>query len=174
VKRRALWTTTVVTLFAGSMGAQAVFPAGNIFETANQASELTTLAGVVKAAGLLETLEGPGPFTVFAPTNDAFAKLPFGTLDVLRMRVHKDVLTKVLTYMIVEGRLSSSLLLRRIREAHGTAQLRAVDGHTLLLSQQDGDFVLQDEQGNRARILQADIKQSNGVIHIVDAVVLPR
>ncbi|MEO5922756.1 MAG: fasciclin domain-containing protein [Bryobacteraceae bacterium] len=154
--------------------AQEVKPEGNIFATASHSAQLSTFASLIKVAGLDDTLEGPGPFTVFAPTDAAFTKLPFATIDVLRMPVHKDMLTKVLTYHVVEGKLSRPLLLRRIEEGHGTAQIRTVGGHTLWLSMQGEEFLLRDEQGNFAKITQTDIRQSNGVIHVIDAVVMPK
>jgi uncharacterized surface protein with fasciclin (FAS1) repeats len=163
-----------VTALIGTISGQEVRPAENIFATASHSAKLTTLTELVKTAGLEPTLEGPGPFTVFAPTDAAFSKLPFATTEVLRMPVHKDMLTKVLTYHVVEGRLSSPLLVRRMEEGRGTAQIRTVGGHLLWVSMQGEEFILRDEQGNTARITQSDIKQSNGVIHVIDSVVMPK
>jgi uncharacterized surface protein with fasciclin (FAS1) repeats len=135
---------------------------------------LTTFSDLVRAAGLEPTLEGPGPFTVFAPTDAAFSKLPFASVEVLHMPEHKDMLKKLLAYHLVEGRLTRPLLVRRVEEGHGTAQIRTVGGHLLWLSQQGAEFVLRDEQGNVARITQADIRRPNGVLYVIDSVVVPK
>jgi uncharacterized surface protein with fasciclin (FAS1) repeats len=127
----------------------------------------------VKAAGLVETLQGPGPFTVFAPTNMAFQKLPAGTVDTLLKSENKPLLTKVLTYHVVAGRLSSVDLKKQIKMGHGTAMLKTVSGGTLWATMQGNDIVLKDEKGVVAKVTQPNVFQSNGVIHVIDTVVQP-
>ena len=163
----------ILGLIATGLGAE-VRPEANIFATVSNAAELHTLTRLLKIDRLEETLTGPGPFTLFAPINDAFTNLPFGTVDVLGMPEHEDVLVKVLRYHLVEGRLTTPILRRRIEEGHGTASIRTVGGHTLWLSLENEIFHLRDELGNTSNLTQLDIKQSNGVIHVMDAVVLPR
>jgi uncharacterized surface protein with fasciclin (FAS1) repeats len=127
----------------------------------------------VKAGGLVDTLQGPGPFTVFAPTNAAFAKLPAGTVDSLLKPENKSTLVKVLTYHVVPGRLSSKDLAMAIQAGHGKAELKTVSGGTLT-AWMDGKWIaLKDEKGGMSHVTQADVFQSNGVIHVIDAVVMP-
>ena len=128
----------------------------------------------MKAAGLVETLQGAGPFTVFAPTNAAFAKLPAGTVDTLLKAENKPALTKVLTYHVVAGRLSSVDLKKQIKAGNGTAMLKTVSGGTLWAMMHDNDVVLKDEKGGMSMVTQANVFQSNGVIHVIDTVVLPQ
>jgi uncharacterized surface protein with fasciclin (FAS1) repeats len=127
----------------------------------------------VKAAGLVDTLEGPGPFTVFAPTNEAFAKLPAGTVDTLLKPENKDQLVKILTYHVVAGKVSSKELVKLIKSGGGKAMLKTVAGGTLTASLQGSKVVLTDEKGGTATVTIADVYQSNGIIHVVDAVLLP-
>jgi uncharacterized surface protein with fasciclin (FAS1) repeats len=127
----------------------------------------------VKAAGLVDTLMSPGPFTVFAPTNAAFAKLPAGTVDTLLKPENKGTLTKVLTYHVVPGRISSADLKKMIKKDGGTATLKTVSGGMLWASMKGNDIMLKDEKGAWSTITQANVFQSNGVIHVVDSVVLP-
>jgi uncharacterized surface protein with fasciclin (FAS1) repeats len=127
----------------------------------------------VKAAGLVDTLASPGPFTVFAPVNAAFAKLPAGTVDTLLKPENKGTLTKVLTYHVVPGRISSADLKKAIKKENGTAVLKTVSGGMLWATMKGNDIMLKDEKGAWATITQANVFQSNGVIHVVDAVVLP-
>lgn len=156
------------------VGGAAMLPARNIVENAVNSADHTTLVAAVKAAGLVETLSGAGPFTVFAPTNAAFAKLPAGTVDTLLKPEQKAALTKVLTYHVVSGNVSSSQLVRMIRAGRGKAQLTTVSGGKLTARMNGRGVVLIDEMGGRARVTQANIAQSNGVIHVTDAVSLPR
>jgi uncharacterized surface protein with fasciclin (FAS1) repeats len=151
-----------------------MYPTRNIIENAVNSADHTTLVAAVKAAGLVETLEGAGPFTVFAPTNDAFNKLPAGTVDTLLKPENKSTLTKVLTYHVVAGRLSNSDLMKKIKEGHGSAELTTVEGGKLWVSLHDGKHImLKDEKGGMALVTIANVFQSNGVIHVIDTVVLP-
>jgi uncharacterized surface protein with fasciclin (FAS1) repeats len=127
----------------------------------------------VKAAGLVDTLMSPGPFTVFAPTNSAFAKLPAGTVDTLLKPENKGMLTKVLTYHVVPGRISSADLKKLIKNENGMATLKTVSGGMLWAMMRGNEIVLKDEKGASSTITQANVLQSNGVIHVVDSVVLP-
>jgi uncharacterized surface protein with fasciclin (FAS1) repeats len=155
------------------VGGKEMFPQKNIIENAVNSADHTTLVAAVKAAGLVETLEGPGPFTVFAPTNAAFAKLPAGTVDSLLKPEMKGTLTKVLTYHVVAGKLSSADLMKMIKQGKGTAELKTVSGGKLWAMMQGKNIVLKDEKGGMSTITQADVFQSNGVIHVVDTVVMP-
>jgi uncharacterized surface protein with fasciclin (FAS1) repeats len=156
------------------VGGKEMYPTKNIIENAVNSADHTTLVAAVKAAGLVETLEGPGPFTVFAPTNEAFSKLPAGTVETLLKPENKDTLTKVLTYHVVAGRLSAADLKKRIREGHGVAELTTVEGGKLWASSQDGQHImLKDEKGDIASVTIPNVFQSNGVIHVIDTVVLP-
>ena len=156
-----------------NVGGAAMFPTKNIVENAVNSKDHTTLVAAVKAAGLVDTLEGPGPFTVFAPTNEAFAKLPAGTVDTLLKPENKDQLVKILTYHVVAGKVSSKELVKLIKSGGGKAMLKTVAGGTLTASLQGGKVVLTDEKGGKATVTIADVYQSNGIIHVVDAVLLP-
>jgi uncharacterized surface protein with fasciclin (FAS1) repeats len=156
------------------VGGKEMFPNKNIIENAVNSADHTTLVAAVKAAGLVDTLQGPGPFTVFAPTNMAFQKLPAGTVDTLLKPENKATLAKVLTYHVVAGRLSSVDLKKQIKAGNGTATLKTVSGATLWAMLQGNDIVLKDEMGTMSRITQANVFQSNGVIHVVDTVVQPK
>ncbi|MGA9463524.1 MAG: fasciclin domain-containing protein [Terracidiphilus sp.] len=155
------------------VGGAAMYANKNIVENAVNSKDHTTLVAAVKAAGLVETLEGPGPFTVFAPTNAAFDKLPAGTVDTLLKPENKDQLAKVLTYHVVAGKVSSQQLVGLIAKGGGKAELKTVEGGTLTATLQGGKVVLTDEKGGTATVTIADVDQSNGVIHVVDAVLLP-
>jgi uncharacterized surface protein with fasciclin (FAS1) repeats len=155
------------------VGGAAMFASKNIVENAVNSSDHTTLVAAVKAAGLVDTLEGPGPFTVFAPTNDAFAKLPAGTVDNLLKPENKEMLTKILTYHVVAGTLSASDLKKMIKAGHGKAELKTVSGGSLWAMWKGGSIVLQDEKGGMATVTIADVFQSNGVIHVIDSVLMP-
>ena len=133
----------------------------------------TTLVAAVKAAGLVETLEGAGPFTVFAPTNEAFAKLPAGTVDTLLKPENKATLTKVLTYHVVVGRVSASDLKKQIKAGNGTAELTTVEGGKLWATEEGNRIMLKDEKGGTTWVTIPNVFQSNGVIHVVDAVLMP-
>jgi uncharacterized surface protein with fasciclin (FAS1) repeats len=156
------------------VGGQEMYPTRNIVENAVNSADHTTLVAAVKAAGLVETLEGPGPFTVFAPTNEAFRKLPAGTVDTLLKPENKAALTKVLTYHVVARRLSSQDLLNKINDGKGTAELTTVEGGKLWVTLHAGKHIaLKDEKGGTALITTANVFQSNGVIHVIDSVVMP-
>jgi uncharacterized surface protein with fasciclin (FAS1) repeats len=173
----ALIALTVTSALAGMknpvVGGQEMYPSKNIIENAVNSADHTTLVAAVKAAGLVETLEGPGPFTVFAPTNDAFNKLPAGTVDTLLKPENKEMLTKVLTYHVVAGRWSASDLKKQIKAGNGTAELTTVEGGKLWASMQGNQIMLKDEKGGTAFVTIADVFQSNGVIHVIDSVLLP-
>jgi uncharacterized surface protein with fasciclin (FAS1) repeats len=155
------------------VGGAAMFPTKNIVENAVNSPDHTTLVAAVKAAGLVDTLEGAGPFTVFAPTNEAFAKLPAGTVDTLLKPENKDQLVKILTYHVVAGRMSAKDLIKRIEKGGGKAELKTVSGGTLTASLSMGHVILTDEKGGTATVTIADVFQSNGVIHVIDSVLLP-
>ena len=155
------------------VGGKEMFPTKNIIQNAVNSADHTTLVAAVKAAGLVDTLQGPGPFTVFAPTNAAFAKLPAGTVEGLLKPAMKPALTKVLTYHVVAGRWSADDLMQRITAGNGTAALKTVAGGTLWAMVKDGMIVLKDEKSGWATVTQADVFQSNGVIHVVDSVAMP-
>jgi uncharacterized surface protein with fasciclin (FAS1) repeats len=156
------------------VGGKEMFPNKNIIENAVNSADHTTLVAAVKAAGLVDTLQGAGPFTVFAPTNQAFQKLPAGTVETLLKDENKPVLTKVLTYHVVSGRISSVDLKKQIKAGNGTAMLKTVSGGTLWAMMQGNDIVLKDEKGMMAKVTQANVFQSNGVIHVIDTVVQPQ
>jgi len=156
------------------VGGKEMFPTKNIIENAVNSADHTTLVAAVKAAGLVDTLQGAGPFTVFAPTNDAFAKLPAGAVDNLLKPENKPALTKVLTYHVVPGRLSSADLRKEIKAGNGMATLKTVSGGTLTASMKGNDIMLKDEKGGWAKVTQANVFQSNGVIHVIDTVVMPQ
>jgi uncharacterized surface protein with fasciclin (FAS1) repeats len=168
---------TVGTLaIAGSdpmVGGHEMSPTKNIIQNAVNSDDHTTLVAAVKAAGLVDTLEGPGPFTVFAPTNEAFAKLPAGTVDTLLKPENKDMLTKILTYHVVAGRLSASDLRKEIKAGNGEASLKTVSGGTLVATMQGNQIMLKDEKGDMSTVTISNVNQSNGVIHVVDTVLLP-
>jgi uncharacterized surface protein with fasciclin (FAS1) repeats len=155
------------------VGGKEMFPTKNIIQNAVNSADHTTLVAAVKAAGLVDTLSGTGPFTVFAPTNAAFGKLPAGTVDSLLKPDMKPMLTKVLTYHVVAGKWSAEDLMKKIAAGGGTAELTTVAGGKLWASIKDGKVVLKDEKGGWSTVTQADVFQSNGVIHVVDAVVMP-
>ena len=166
-----------VSAMAGSknpiVGGQEMYPTKDIIDNAVNSADHTTLVAAVKAAGLVDTLKGAGPFTVFAPTNEAFAKLPAGTVENLLKPENKDALTKVLTYHVVAGRLSAGDLKKQIKAGNGQAMLKTVSGGTLVVMMQGENVVLKDENGGVSTIIIPNVFQSNGVIHVVDTVVLP-
>jgi uncharacterized surface protein with fasciclin (FAS1) repeats len=165
--------TSAATAKNPVVGGKEMFPQKNIIENAVNSADHTTLVAAVKAAGLVDTLQGAGPFTVFAPTNMAFSKLPPGTVDMLLKPENKEMLTKVLTYHVVPGRLSSADIKKQIKAGDGKAMFKTVSGGTLWAMMEGNTIVLKDEKGGMSRISQANVFQSNGVIHVVDAVVLP-
>ena len=155
------------------VGGAAMYPTKTIVENAAASPIHTTLVAAVTAAGLAPTLSGPGPFTVFAPTNAAFAKLPAGTVDTLVMPANKATLTKILTYHVVAGRVSAADLMAQIRAGGGRAALTTVEGGVLTASLRGNAVILTDEKGGVATVTQADVFQSNGVIHVTDTVSMP-
>jgi uncharacterized surface protein with fasciclin (FAS1) repeats len=159
---------------APMVGGAAMYPSRNIVDNAARSKAHTTLVAAVKAAGLVDTLSGAGPFTVFAPTNAAFAKLPAGTVDTLLRPENKPMLQSVLTYHVVAGRVSAAQLVARIKAGRGMAKLATVQGGILTARLVGGKVVLTDEKGGRATVTQPDVFQSNGIIHVTDAVSLPR
>lgn len=155
------------------VGGAAMYPNKTIVENAVNSKDHTTLVAAVKAAGLVETLQGPGPFTVFAPTNAAFDQLPAGTVPTLLKPENKPMLTKVLTYHVVPGRLDAAALMRQVQAGGGKAMLKTVSGDTLTVTLQGNGVVVTDAKGGMAHVTIADVYQSNGVIHVVDKVLLP-
>lgn len=156
------------------VGGAPMYPTKNIIENAVNSKDHTTLVAAVKAAGLVETLQGTGPFTVFAPTNAAFAKLPAGTVDNLLKPENKATLSAVLTYHVVAGKFSSADVANAIKAGNGNAEFKTVQGGRLWAMKQGKDVVLKDEKGNISKITIMDVNQSNGVIHVIDAVVMPQ
>lgn len=157
-----------------TVGGAPMYPTKNIIENAVNSKDHTTLVAAVKAAGLVETLSGSGPFTVFAPTNSAFEKLPAGTVENLVKPENKATLTAILTYHVVMGRLSAADVAAAIKAGNGTATLTTVQGGKLLAMMNGKDVLLKDEKGNTSKISIFDVNQSNGVIHVVESVVLPK
>jgi len=157
------------------VGGQAMFPSKDIVDNAVNSLDHTTLVAAVKAAGLVETLKGPGPFTVFAPTNEAFAKLPPGTVATLLKSENREALVRILTYHVVRGRLSTGDLRKQIKAGHGQAALRTASGGTLwVMRNGEENFALKDEQGNVANLTISNVYQSNGVIQVIDTVLMPK
>ena len=156
-----------------NVGGAPMFENKNIVENAVNSKDHTTLVAAVKAAGLVETLQGPGPFTVFAPTNAAFKKLPKGTVETLVMPENKATLTKILTYHVVAGKMSAADIKDAIRAGGGTATFKTVSGGSLRAKQVGKKIELIDDKGNVAIVTIADVNQSNGVIHVVNTVLLP-
>jgi len=155
------------------VGGAAMFANKDIIDNAVNSADHTTLVAAVKAAGLVDTLKGKGPFTVFAPTNAAFAKLPAGTVDTLLKPENKQQLSQVLTYHVVAGKVDAASLVKKIKAGKGTATLKTVEGGTLTAMMVGSDVVLKDAKGGTAKVTTADVMQSNGVIHVVDSVLLP-
>ena len=181
---KTLATIGLMVVAAAAVGAQMgktkmvggaeMFPSKNIIENAVNSKDHTTLVAAVKAAGLVETLSGTGPFTVFAPTNAAFAKLPAGTVDTLLKPENKGMLTGVLTYHVVAGKWDSMAVAKMIKDGKGKAEIKTVAGGALWASMSGKDLILTDEKGGKAKVTIADVYQSNGVIHGIDTVLMPR
>ncbi len=172
--------TAIVALCGGTMaagypmvGGSAMYPSKNIVENAMNSKDHTTLVAAVKAGGLVDTLEGPGPFTVFAPTNEAFAALPAGTVDSLLKPENKATLDKILTYHVVPGRLDTTALAQQIEAGGGKAMLKTVQGETLTVTGSGNTLWVTDEKGDNAKVTIANVYQSNGVILVVDKVLMP-
>jgi uncharacterized surface protein with fasciclin (FAS1) repeats len=189
-KRLALFASAAVLAFAAvapaplfadpmkektvNVGGAPMYPSKNIVQNAVNSKDHTTLVAAVKAAGLVDTLQGPGPFTVFAPTNTAFEKLPAGTVDTLLKPENKGTLTKVLTYHVVPGRMTAVNLMKAVKEGEGEAKLKTVAGDWLVAKQAGpGKLTITDAKGDVAMVTIADVMQSNGVIHVIDTVLLP-
>ncbi|HEY6027706.1 MAG TPA: fasciclin domain-containing protein [Pseudolabrys sp.] len=172
---------TLALAFAGpsfaettvTVGGAPMYPSKNIVQNAVNSKDHTTLVAAVKAAGLVPTLESKGPFTVFAPTNEAFAKLPAGTVDTLLKPENKKTLTDVLTYHVVPGRLTAKDLMAKVEAGHGKAMLKTVEGADLTFEMKDGKLWIVDAKGDTAQVTIRNVMQSNGVIHVIDTVLLP-
>jgi uncharacterized surface protein with fasciclin (FAS1) repeats len=155
------------------VGGAAMYLSKNIIQNAVNSKDHTTLVAAVKAAGLVDTLSGTGPFTVFAPTNAAFGKLPAGTVDTLVKPENKATLTKILTYHVVPGRLSATDLAAKVKTGGGKTMLKTVAGENLTVSSKNGALWLTDAKGGMSKVTIANVNQSNGVIHVVDTVLMP-
>jgi uncharacterized surface protein with fasciclin (FAS1) repeats len=175
-----LAATIALTAFSGAasarnpmVGGAAMYPTKNIVENAVNSKDHTTLVAAVKAADLVATLSSPGPFTVFAPNNDAFAKLPAGTVDTLVKPENKATLTSILTYHVVPGRITAAMIAANARAHRGTASYTTVQGEALTFSRSGSGWSITDAKGNRGMITIANVMQSNGVIHVIDTVMMP-
>jgi uncharacterized surface protein with fasciclin (FAS1) repeats len=155
------------------VGGAPMYPSKNIIENAVNSKDHTTLVAAVKAAGLVETLQGAGPFTVFAPTNAAFGKLPAGTVETLVKPENKKTLTTILTYHVVAGKMDAKAIAAAIKEGNGTATLKTVSGGTLKAMMKGNKLILTDEKGGMSTVTIKNVYQSNGVIHVVDTVLMP-
>ncbi len=182
-RRKTLQFTAAVALgavatgvaFANpNVGGAPMYETKNIVENAVNSKDHTTLVAAVEAAGLVATLSGAGPFTVFAPTNEAFAKLPAGTVETLVKPENKQKLTTILTYHVVGKKVMSDALVKMIKDGGGSVDVPTVSGHTLKAAVQGSSVVLTDENGGTAKVTIADVVQSNGVIHVIDGVLLPK
>ena len=184
MKRILLIPVIAVAMIAGNaaniyaqktvmVGGAAMYPSKNIVENAVNSKDHTTLVAAVKAAGLVETLESTGPFTVFAPTNEAFNKLPAGTVDNLLKPENKAKLTAVLTYHVVAGNLDSKALMEKIKMGNGMATLKTVQGEDLTIMEKGKKLWVKDSKGNVAEITIKDVYQKNGVIHVINKVLMP-
>ncbi len=156
------------------VGGAPMYSDKNIIENAVNSADHTTLVAAVKAAGLVDTLEGAGPFTVLAPTNEAFAALPAGTVDNLLKPENKDTLVKILTCHVIAGKVTSADIISMAKADGGTHEVTTVGGCKLWLSVADGKVMIKDEAGGTATVTIADVMQSNGVIHVIDHVLLPK
>ncbi len=170
----ALSVTTVATTAQVTVGGAPMYANKDIIDNAVNSKDHTTLVAAVKAAGLVDTLKGVGPFTVFAPTNTAFSALPAGTVDTLLKPENKPQLTKVLTYHVVPGKLDAAALMKQIDAGGGKAMLKAAAGGTLTATASGKTVNVTDESGGISKVTIADVNQSNGVIHVVDKVLLPK
>jgi uncharacterized surface protein with fasciclin (FAS1) repeats len=170
----ALATATTFAQKSVMVGGAAMYPTKNIIENAVNSKDHTTLVAAVKAAGLVETLSSAGPFTVFAPTNAAFNKLPAGTVETLVKPENKGTLTTILTYHVVAGKMSAADVVAAIKAGNGKATLKTVQGGTLTASLKGKSVILTDEKGGMSKVTIADVNQSNGVIHVIDTVLMPK
>ena len=166
--------TTLAQEKTVQVGGAPMYPSKNIIQNAVNSKDHTTLVAAVKAAGLVDTLQGAGPFTVFAPTNDAFGKLPAGTVETLLKPENKGTLSKVLTYHVLPGRLTAVDLMKAIKEGGGMAKFKTVEGEELIIKQPSaGKLSITDAKGGSSMVTIGDVLQSNGVIHVVDTVLMP-
>jgi uncharacterized surface protein with fasciclin (FAS1) repeats len=170
----ALSAVAMPSIAQVTVGGAPMYPTKDIIDNAVNSKDHTTLVAAVKAAGLVDTLKGPGPFTVFAPTNEAFAALPAGTVDTLLKPENKATLTKVLTYHVVPGKWDAAAISKMIADGNGSAKIKTVEGGALTAKASGGKVMLTDEKGGTATVTTADVYQSNGVIHVVDKVLLPK
>jgi uncharacterized surface protein with fasciclin (FAS1) repeats len=175
-----VWAVVVATSAAAGaqgmtkmVGGAEMFPSKTIVANAANSADHTTLVAAVKAAGLVDTLHSAGPFTVFAPTNDAFAKLPAGTVDGLLKPENKATLTKILTYHVVAGKWDAASLVKAIKSHKGSYEIATVSGGKLWAMLDGKNVVIKDEKGGKATVTIADVMQSNGVIHVINAVLMP-
>ena len=166
--------STITAIAQVTVGGAPMYATKDIIDNAVNSKDHTTLVAAVKAAGLVETLKSPGPFTVFAPTNAAFAALPAGTVDTLLKPENKPTLTKVLTYHVVSGKMDAAALMAAVKAGNGKATLKTVSGGTLTATSNGSAVMVMDESGGTANVTIADVIQSNGVIHVVDKVLLPK
>ncbi len=184
MKKTLLGMAGAAALFAGVCGANAadtdpmvgghaMYPSKNIVQNAVNSEDHTTLVAAVKAAGLVDTLEGPGPFTVFAPTNEAFAALPAGTVDTLLKPENKEKLQSILKYHVVSGDYDAGKLKQLVKDGDGKAELKTVEGDKLTFMAGSDGLTVTDDKGNVANVTIADVKQSNGEIHVIDKVLMP-
>jgi uncharacterized surface protein with fasciclin (FAS1) repeats len=182
MNKSKLFTATAIlaVAFAGTalaadpmVGGAAMYSSKNIIQNAVNSKDHTTLVAAVKAGGLVDTLEGKGPFTVFAPTNEAFSALPAGTVDTLLKPENKKMLDRILTYHVVPGRLDSAVLDQDIKKGGGKAELNTVEGGKLSVTGSGKNLTIMDEKGDSASVTIADVMQSNGVIMVVDKVLMP-
>lgn len=155
------------------VGGAAMVDSKTIVQNASKSADHTTLVAAVKAAGLVDTLNGTGPFTVFAPTNEAFAALPAGTVDTLLKPENKAKLTQILTYHVVAGKVTAADVIAKIKAGGGSASLTTVEGEPLTASLDGSNVVLTDAKGGKATVTIADVPQSNGVVHVINAVLMP-
>jgi uncharacterized surface protein with fasciclin (FAS1) repeats len=183
MKTRKFLSITLFTVALGTtsfaqktvmVGGAAMYPTKNIVENAVNSKDHTTLVAAVKAAGLVETLQSAGPFTVFAPTNAAFDKLPMGTVETLLKPENLKTLQSILTYHVVAGKMNGMDVAKAIKAGNGKAMLKTVSEGTLTAWMQGKDLYITDESGNKAKVSIADVNQSNGVIHVIDTVLLPK
>jgi uncharacterized surface protein with fasciclin (FAS1) repeats len=166
--------STITAIAQVTVGGAPMYATKDIIDNAVNSKDHTTLVAAVKAASLVDTLKSPGPFTVFAPTNAAFAALPAGTVDTLLKAESKPALTKVLTYHVVAGKMDAAELAKAVMAGGGKAMLKTVSGSTLTATTAGNAVMVTDESGGTARVTIADVVQSNGVIHVVDKVLLPK
>jgi len=169
----ALALPTLAAEMTVTVGGAPMYPSKNIIQNAVNSKDHTTLVAAVKAAGLVDTLSSTGPFTVFAPTNSAFAKLPPGTVDTLLKPENKDQLVGVLTYHVVPGRYTAKDIMDMIKKDGGKTMLKTVEGEELTFESKDGSLWVWDAKGDAAKITIKNVMQSNGVIHVIDTVLLP-